>query len=700
MAGYTRSVGLPGLQPPSWLRARGKSGGVVDERSFGGIEADYVEGHALLTANDSPVAVAPANADCQIKTVQFCAISHTISPKFKEALASKAITAGREGWLPNNSIQHYEDDFAALAAEWERVPFEAAHAAVLAHLPGKPGIVFDIGAGSGRDAAWFADQGWSVVAAEPAENLRRHAQALHRSPRISWESDRLPALERLVKRGILADLIWLSAVWMHVLPGERRRAFRKLVTLLKPGGRLIMSLRQGPIPYDRPMFAVTAEEVERLAVEHGLNLRATLRSDDALARTGVTWTTVVLELPDDATGALPLVRGIILQDAKSATYKLALLRVIARIADQSASFARYLDDQVELPLGLIALYWLRMFKQLVEQDIPQAPGNRDGAGLGFVKDAFWQMDVASPFELRPGATFAWPRSRAIAAAVGDAASTIARMPAHYLTFADGHPIFPTRYGRRFKVATSSNLIINGDFLWCYGQTNVPLHLWVALRRLAAWIEPMLLAEWTSLIESYAARQGREVSLRSIGEALRWIDPLRDTVEVRKIIAHLLDEKKPIFCIWSGEKISDVKQVDVDHCFPFAAWPCDDMWNLLPAIRRINSQKSDKLVTLDMLQRAESRIGDWWQMAYRDRRFAHRAARFEEEARATLPIEEETQAPAAAGSGLAFEYDSRFVPEPGTATLAADAILEAMRYQRLRLHQDQQLPEWDGPQRRG
>lgn len=602
--------------------------------------------------------------------------------------------------MPDDTVQPYEEDFEALAAGWESVSFEAAHSSVMAHLPTTPGLVFDIGAGSGRDAAWFASQGWSVVAVEPAENLRLHARTLHPSARISWEADRLPGLERLIKRGVLADLIWLSAVWMHVPANDRRRAFRKLVTLLKPGGRLIMSLRHGPVSYDRPMYVVTAEEVERLAIEHGLNLRATVRSNDALGRADVTWTNVVLELPDDATGALPLVRGIILQDAKSATYKLALLRVIARIADQSASFARYHDNHVELPLGLIALYWLRMFKRLVEQDIPQAPSNRDGAGLGFVKDAFWQMDVASPFELRPGASFAWPRSRPIAAAIGDAAFTIARMPARYLTFADGNPIFPTRYRGRFKVPTSTNLIVDEDFLWSYGQTHVPLHLWIALRRLAAWIEPMLLAEWTSLIETYASRQGREVPLRSINEALRWIDPLRDTAEVRKIISTLLDDKKPIFCIWSGDRITEINQVDVDHCFPFTAWPCDDMWNLMPAKRSINNQKRDKLVTLDLLRRRESQIGDWWENAYRDRRFVHRAVRFEQEARATLPIEERRPAETTPGSGLAFEYDNRFVPEHGAETLSTDAILEAMRYQRLRLHQDQQLPEWDGPLRRG
>ncbi len=601
--------------------------------------------------------------------------------------------------MPADTVQPYDDGFEAYAAGWERVAFEAAHAAVLAHLPTTPGLVFDIGAGSGRDAAWFAGKGWSVIAVEPADRLRRHAQALHPLPGIAWEADRLPGLEKLLKRGVLADLIWLSAVWMHVAPADRRRAFRKLVTLLKPGGRLIMSLRQGPLPFDRPMHVVTSDEVERLAIEHGLNVRAITRSADAAGRADISWTGIVLDLPGDATGALPLVRGIILQDAKSATYKLALLRVIARIADQSASFARYADDHVELPLGLVALYWLRMFKRLVEEDIPQAPGHRGGTGLGFVKDAFWAMGVASPFELRPGAVFAAPHSRAIAAAVGDAASTIATMPAHYLTFADKSPIFPTRYAGRPRLAPGATLTVDGDFLWSYGRTSVPLHLWMALRRLSAWIEPMLLAEWTKLIEAYARRQDREVPLQAINSALRWIDPQRDTLEVRRIIGHLLDEKKPIHCVWSGDRITDLARVDIDHCFPFAAWPCDDLWNLMPSTRRINNEKRDRLVTLDLLQRAESRIGDWWTIAYRDRRFTRRMTRFEEEARATLPIEAPSHAASASGTGLAFQHDSRFVPEHTTPTLASDAILEAMRYQRLRLHQDQQLPEWNGPRQR-
>ncbi len=53
-----------------------------------------------------------------------------------------------------------------------------------------------MGAGSGRDAAWFAANGYSVVAAEPAAGMRRAGKALHSSPDIRWMDDALPAAEK------------------------------------------------------------------------------------------------------------------------------------------------------------------------------------------------------------------------------------------------------------------------------------------------------------------------------------------------------------------------------------------------------------------------------------------------------------------------------------------------------------------------
>ena len=90
------------------------------------------------------------------------------------------------------------------------------------------------GAGSGRDAAWFAANGYKVVAAEPSAGMRDAGKALHRSPDIRWMDDALPAAEKVLRSKLTFDLIWLSAVWMHVPAGTRARAFRKLVSVMSP----------------------------------------------------------------------------------------------------------------------------------------------------------------------------------------------------------------------------------------------------------------------------------------------------------------------------------------------------------------------------------------------------------------------------------------------------------------------------------
>lgn len=42
------------------------------------------------------------------------------------------------------------------------------------------------------------------------------------------------------------------------------------------------------------------------------------------------WFNVALRMPDDGTGALPLLRHVLLNDPKSAAYKLGLLRALCR----------------------------------------------------------------------------------------------------------------------------------------------------------------------------------------------------------------------------------------------------------------------------------------------------------------------------------------------------------------------------------
>ncbi|MBL6457090.1 methyltransferase domain-containing protein [Belnapia sp. T6] len=526
-------------------------------------------------------------------------------------------------------------------------------------LPAKPGLVLDVGAGSGRDAAWFAGQGWEVVAAEPAMALRQEAALRHRSPRIRWLDDRLPALAGLHRLGLAFDLVWVSGVWMHIPPADRPRAMRKLATLLKPGGRMVLTLRHGPVPEDRPMWPVSAHEVERLGLDHGMALRAATEQPDRAKRAGVHWQTVILDLPDDGAGALPLLRGVILRQEKSATYKLALLRCLARIADASPNAAREAGEDVELPLGLIALYWIRMFKPLVERRLPQLPGER----MGFVREAFNALAPVAPPELRPGASFSGDLAAALRQALADAARVIANMPARHLTYADDRPVFPTGYGR--IPASSATLVLDAELFWAYGTTRVPLHVWQALRRMAAWIEPMLLAEWVRLTQGFA---DREVSADEVLSALQWVEPVRDTLFVRSLAETRLQQGLPLDCVWSGQRLRP-GGFDIDHCLPWSAWPCNDLWNLLPSARSVNQSKGGLIVAGAALEAARPRILGWWEEAYASATPDLRR-RFAEEARTTLPLPQDRD------------------PSP-------EELFSALDFRRLRLRQETQLGEWRG-----
>jgi SAM-dependent methyltransferase len=559
-----------------------------------------------------------------------------------------------------DTVTPYHRGFREFTEAYEAFGFEQIHAGALPFLPARPGLLLDVGAGSGRDAAWFAARGWEVVAVEPAAALRQEAARLHPLPAIRWIDDRLPALAQVHRLGLAFDLIWVSAVWMHMPPEERGRAMRKLATLLRPGGRMVLTLRHGPAPEDRPMWPVDAAEVERLGLDHGLALRvATERVEDRLGRRDVRWQTVILDLPDDGAGALPLLRGVILRQEKSATYKLALLRCLARIADTAPNVAREADGGVELPLGLVALFWIRMFKPLVARGLPQLPGAR----MGFVRDAFRALEPLASYDLRPGAEFGGATAAALRQALADAARVIADMPARHLTFADDTPVFPTRYGRMPRPAPA--LMLDAETLWAYGATRVPLHVWQALRRMAAWIEPMLLAEWVRLTQGYAKR---DVAADEVLRALQWADPARDTAFVRQLVAQHQHRGAPVACVWTGERLP-AGGVDVDHCLPWAAWPCNDLWNLLPAAPRVNRQKGGLIVAGPALEAARPRILAWWEAAYGE---AHPALRrrFAEEARSTLPIAQDRD------------------PQP-------DELFAALDFRRLRLRQETQLPEWRG-----
>jgi len=561
------------------------------------------------------------------------------------------------------SARFYDANAAALADQYESVKADQVHACWSKFLPCSKGLVLDVGAGSGRDAAWLAAKGHEVVAVEPSAKMRDEGAARHPAASIRWIDDALPDFKAVEALHFKFDLILLSGSWMHVTPGsDRKRAFRKLASLLKPGGRIVFSLRSVP-PDDRSSHETSVSELRTLANEQLLELKLEHSDDDACGRSEVRWDTVVFELQDDGTGALPLLRHIIVNDAKSSTYKLALLRVLARIADGSPGLVLTRDEEfVTLPFGLVALYWVRAFKPLILDADFQQQGNPN-VGLGFARDGFRALKKASATEFRPGASFRGTDAEMLSLAIRDARNTIKQMPAFHTTFPNSEePVFPCE-SKPFR--GRSSITLDREFLSALGTFQVPTRIWDAFAQYACWIEPAIVGEWASLMQAYDEKSGRGRPLGEYLEALRWPEHARTTTEVRRIVETFQKAGKPVFCIWSDKRLGH--EFAIDHGLPFARWPNNDLWNLLPVSPAVNSQKSDKLVSASRLEQAKSRILEWWETAYLCDTLA---SRFRTEATASLP-------------GL----------ECFDEIMRSDAVFAGFQNQRVRLKINQQLAEW-------
>jgi len=559
-----------------------------------------------------------------------------------------------------STLEVYNLQADKFAEQYLSVQASDVHQAWLdAHLP-ENGLVLDVGAGVGRDAKYFAERGLEVVAVEPACELRARGKQLTKSCNVRWIDDALPTLSNVDSLQMRFDLIVLSAVWMHIPDSQRERAFRKLTNLLKPGGRLVISLRHGPSPDARVMYPVSLDEIKTYASKFGVVLHTFDQQVDQLQRKEVWWETVVLVLPDDGTGAFPVIRNILINDAKAATYKLALIRTLLRIADgHPGAVVRREDQRVILPLGLVALYWARQYKPLLKAGLQQ--NSVESKGLAFVKQDGWlQLEHISAQDFSVGQVFLGDDAQAMHKTLKHICTTIKDNPAKFITWSGtNNAIFEAAPHRTPSVVES--LYLDFKTLTQYGELAVPISLWESMSQYACWIEPVAVQEWAQVTQRFS--QNRNVALHDIMAKLQWIEAERSTTEVRQRVEVLRQKNQDIQCVWSMKALRS--DYAIDHCLPFSRWPNNDLWNLLPADTNVNLSKSDKVPSTIQLDYSKEVIIDWWRKAWQN---TPDQTRFFSQAQLTLP-----------GLNRSFGFED---------------VFEAMSIQTTRLVDQQQLRRFE------
>lgn len=197
-------------------------------------------------------------------------------------------------------LDGYDRNATDLFERYDALDARTVNAPILHLIPQKPACILDVGAGTGRDAAWFASLGHEVIAVEPTHGLREGGRIRHADYNIDWVADRLPHLEVLNQRPDVFDLIKLTAVWAHLDPSEQQTALPVLASLLAPGGRLAFSIKRGAAPEDRPVHPVSVPDTIAQAQSLGLSLILDLDApaiQPANQQLGVTWTWLAFEAP-------------------------------------------------------------------------------------------------------------------------------------------------------------------------------------------------------------------------------------------------------------------------------------------------------------------------------------------------------------------------------------------------------------------
>lgn len=469
--------------------------------------------------------------------------------------------------------------------------------------------VLDVGAGSGRDLSELLASGYDAYGVEPSEALASIAVVHHPELTGRIACGALPQIGEPFGGGF--DGILCSAVLMHVQEADLFDTVFALRQLLRPHGRLLVSLplSRGDVDgnergIDGRLFKNYAPEYLQLLLERlGFQQIGRWDVEDALARAGTRWYTLLFELR--STGALRAVdqiEGILNRDKKVASYKLALFRALAELAMQEPRCAAWRPEgRVGVPIRRLAEKWLLYFWPIFASTrfIPQSQSE----GAGPSKPVIFRKAMAAimaPYQGTGdhGGLTAWHLDLSAGRLGSDAKSHLA---AALRSISQAIRLGPVQYsGGALETGTVF------EFDAATAQVLMSSELWRELSLLGHWINDAVILRWAELTERFGQRQG----IRS-GDVLPLLlarpEPERATRLARDaFLKHGVDR-----CAWSDRELTEA--FAIDHVIPYSLWGNNDLWNLLPVHPVVNGQKSDRLPAADLVRLREPQIVGGWQV---------------------------------------------------------------------------------------
>ncbi len=497
--------------------------------------------------------------------------------------------------MDTGTLDYYEHHASPRAELWESV--ESPLATLLPMLFRKGHTVLDVGAGSGRDCAALLRLGVDAHGLEPVVALC--TAAISRHPELANRIVTATVEEYAHGNRARFDGVLLSAVLMHIPDNELFNFVLAIRELVKPGGRLVVS-----VPLERDdvdpetqrdgegrLFVIRSEAEVSLFFERlGFAVESRFRSNDALGRNAL-WATIVFTYSGDSPRPIDRVEAIINRDRKTSTYKFALLRALSEIATNGPSMATPVGDgTVRIPLDEVALLWAMYYWPLMEGESPIRQ-NRNGRGpvrfqtpLQALINAYQPFNGLSAYLVQarsgrvPNALRAQHRE-----AMKEIKTALKTGP---ISFAGNHEFSHH----------NNHLIVHGD-------------LWREFVLMGHWITDSIIIRWAEL----STKIDESFDVPTVLERLlRTAEAQRQDAGVREFYREVARESH-LECAWTGRNL--IGEFDVDHIIPFALRRDSSVWNLVPAASSVNRRKGDKLPAIETIRTAEERIVGHWKALY-------------------------------------------------------------------------------------
>lgn len=467
--------------------------------------------------------------------------------------------------------------------------------------------ILDVGCGTGRDLGFLLKNGKDALGVDASPEILAAAESALEAGGLSVHGrlfkSELPDLSLFGEAEF--DGVLCSAVLMHLAEDKLFDAVYALRRVLRPGGTLLVSVpaarndvdsttlrdRSGRLFNDLP-----PAKLQLLFERVGFAVRKSEVVADFLGRDGIQWCAIeFVRLDESAERPLHLVESILNRDKKDATYKLALFRALAEIAQTQHHLAAYTPEgKVKIPIEAIADKWMLYYWPIFES--ASFIGQRTGEERGIGKGIAIRVPLEALIEhFRPSGGMTgfytdWKSGRLSKDALGLLKSaraklqnTIWNMPVRH---AGGGDFDVFQYDRFDK------------------SVCMDAGLWRELCLTGSWIQDATVLRWAELTEQLT--KGAVKASRAIDCLLSVPDPARNVSDARRFFQSLPER----VCVWS-EKSLGTERFDVDHAMPFSLWRNNDLWNLFPAAPGVNAEKCDKLPTYNLLNRRRDTIIPYW-----------------------------------------------------------------------------------------